>query len=91
MCVINFTIQYEDLDTNVVVDYEGQYRMTGTTQWIPFNFDFNNPQTPFLNELGDYQMRIRIFDGRVWSEWFITNFQIGCGGFTIGFSKGFNS
>lgn len=91
MCRINFEIQYQEPDTNVIMDWEGQYRIEGSNVWIPFEFDWNNPQTPNLIELGAYQMRIRIFDGRVWSDWFLSYFSIGCGGFTIGYSIGFNS
>lgn len=91
MCRINFNIEWQDLDSGLIFDHEGQYRETGTGPWIPFDFDFDNPQTPFINEIGDYQMRIRIFDGKAWSDWYYTNFQIGCGAFTVGFSKGFNS
>lgn len=91
MCSIAFTVQWEDLDSGLIFNHEGQYRQIGVTGWIPFNFDLDNPQTPYLTEVGDYEMRIRIFDGKVWSDWFYSQFQIGCGGFTIGFSKGFNS
>lgn len=91
MCSIAFTIQWEDLDSGLIFNHEGEYRKVGTGPWTPFEFDINNPQTPYLTEIGDYQMRIRIFDGKVWSDWFVSNFQIGCGGFTTGFSTGFNS
>jgi len=91
MCSINFTIEYEDVDTGVVFDQEGQFRLQNTTEWIPFLLDLNNPQTPNLDVEGVYEMRVRIFDGRVWSDWFYTYFSIGCGAFTIGFSTGFNA
>lgn len=91
MCIINFNIEYEDLDSGLIFNQQGEYRKQGTIQWTPFNFSMDNPQTPFISEIGNYEMRIRIFDGKAWSDWFYSNFQIGCGGFTIGFSTGFNS
>lgn len=91
MCTIAFTIEWEDLDSGIIFDHEGQYREVGIGPWIPFVFDLDNPQTPYLTEIGDYEMRIRIFDGKVWSDWFYSRFQIGCGAFTTGFSTGFNS
>lgn len=91
MCSITFTIQWEDLDSGLIFNHEGQYRKAGSSAWAPFEFDINNPQTPYLTEIGDYEMRIRIFDGKVWSEWFSSFFSIGCGAFTIGFSTGFDA
>lgn len=91
MCSIAFTIQWEDLDSGLIFDHEGQYKKQGTNTWIPFQFDWDDPHTPFLLEEGVYDMRIRIFDGRAWSDWFLTSFSIGCAGFTTGFSLGFNS
>lgn len=91
MCSIDFTVEWEDLDTGLIFNHEGQYRMQGNSQWIPFSFDIDNPQTPYLTEIGVYEMRIRIFDGRVWSDWFYSYFEIGCGAFTIGYSTGFNA
>lgn len=91
MCVINFNFNYEDLDTGLIFDHEGEYRLQDSASWIPFLFDLENPQTPFLTEIGNYQMRIRIFDGRAWSDWFYSYFQIGCGAFDIGYSRGFEA
>lgn len=91
MCTIGFTITYEDLDTDLVYNWEGEYRKMGTSEWIPFQFEWNNPQTPNIIEQGIYEMRIRIFDGRVWSDWFYTEFAVGCAAFTIGYSEGYNA
>lgn len=91
MCTISFTITWEDLDTDLIFDHEGEYRKQGDTLWIPFQFDLNAPETPNIAEEGVYQMRIRIFDGRTWSDWYYTVFGIGCAAFTIGYSEGFNS
>ena len=91
MCTIGFTIEWEDLDTDLIFDHEGQYREQGSTEWIPFQFDLNNPETPDIVEEGIYEMRIRIFDGRAWSEWFYKIFGIGCAAFTIGYDDSFKS
>lgn len=91
MCSIDFTVSWEDEDNSVIFGHEGQFRKVGSLSWTPFFFDINNPKTPFLIEEGDYELRVRIFDGTIWSDWFVARFQIGCGGFTIGFSEGFNS
>ena len=91
MCTIDFNVVWEDLDSGLIFAHEGQYRKVGSPIWIPFNFDLDNPKTPYITEIGDYQMRIRIFDGQAWSEWFISQFQIGCGAFTTGYDTGYDS
>lgn len=91
MCRVEFQIIYEEPDTDVILDWEAQYKIQGTLSWVPFEFDWNNPQTPNIEEIGVYGLRVRLFDGRSWSDWFYSQFQVGCGAFTTGFSLGFES
>ena len=91
MCQIDLNITYTDQEGTGVLANEAEYKQVNSNVWIPFILDINNPKTPDLQTEGQYQLRIRLYNGYGWSDWFMSLFNIGCGAFSDGFSDGFDT
>ncbi|PTX62349.1 hypothetical protein C8N46_103449 [Kordia periserrulae] len=78
MCQISFTIQYADADGDTLQAAEGKYRLaTSTGAWTSFVIDINDPKTPDITVLGDYDLEVRIQDtGNLWSDWYASSFKV---------------
>jgi len=78
MCKIGINIKTELIDGGVITSANGQYALINTEDWVDFVIDINFPQTPDINIVGNYKLKIRIIDnfGTI-SEWSnITNFKV---------------
>lgn len=91
MCRISLNINYFDGEGTGVLQTEAQYRKKPSLSWIPFPLDINDPKTPDLFVEGEYQLRIRLFNGYGWSAWFQSNFWIGCGEYDDGYNDDYKN
>lgn len=59
MCRIKFKIE----TTGQVTSATGRYRKVGATSWSNFTIDVNDPQTPDVTDLGEYEMQVNVNSG----------------------------
>ncbi len=60
MCRIKFNIQSK----REVLTANGRYRKVGATDWTEFAIDLMNIQTPNITDFGEYEMQVKINNGK---------------------------
>ncbi len=60
MCRIRFEIETAARVTTA----KGRYRKVGASSWNEFSINLGNPQTPDIKEIGEYEMQIRVNNGK---------------------------
>ncbi len=60
MCRIRFEIE----TATKVTTAKGRYRKVGASSWSEFSVNLSNPQTPDIKEIGEYEMQIKVNNGK---------------------------
>ena len=77
MCVINITLNSDTPNGTTIASSNGRYRKNGQTTWNNFSISLNDPKTPNITELGQYELQVNVTNNLgVVSDWALGNFSI---------------